>query len=111
MIDWNRVTQLREEIGEPDFAEVVALFLEEVDEAVARLRDGFDPTTLAADFHFLKGSALNLGFRNFAALCQKGESAQRSNADTELVAKAIASYEKSRTEFLEQLATPLRQTG
>ena len=33
MIDWTKVTELREEIGDEDFQEVVELFLEEVDGA------------------------------------------------------------------------------
>jgi len=112
MIDWKRVTQLRNEIGEADFAEIVILFLDEVDEVIARLRTSPDPETLAADFHFLKGSALNLGFRNFAALCQEGETARRNNdADTRIVAKVIAAYEESRRAFLEGMDKPLKQAS
>ena len=32
MIDWDRVQELREEVGAEEFAEVIELFLEEVDE-------------------------------------------------------------------------------
>ena len=39
MIDWARVSELRDEVGAEDFDEVVELFLEEVDEAIAALRD------------------------------------------------------------------------
>ncbi len=38
MIDWERTRELREEIGDEDYAEVIDLFFEEVDEAIARLR-------------------------------------------------------------------------
>lgn len=110
MIDWKRVTQLQDEIGETDFGEIVTLFLEEVDEVVARLGQGFEPAALAADLHFLKGSALNLGFRRFAAACQKGESAERSaDTDPALVAQVIATYETSRAAFLERVAPPRAQ--
>ena len=34
MIDWERVRELRSEIGADDFAEVVEMFLSEADEAV-----------------------------------------------------------------------------
>ncbi len=44
-----------------DFAEVVEMFLEEADEVAGRLR-GAAPTDVEAELHFLKGSALNLGF-------------------------------------------------
>ena len=37
MIDWERVRELRSEIGADDFAEVVEMFLSEADEAVTRL--------------------------------------------------------------------------
>ncbi len=72
MIDWSRVTTLREEVGAEDFDEVVELFLEEVDDVVARLESGPAHDTLSEDLHFLKGSAMSLGFRQFSALCQAG---------------------------------------
>ncbi|WP_322867234.1 hypothetical protein U5922_014250 [Aquicoccus sp. G2-2] len=40
MIDWRKVTELRDEIGEEDFAEVVDLFLAEIDEAIGQLCRG-----------------------------------------------------------------------
>lgn len=73
MIDWDRVRELRSEIGPEDFDEVVSLFLEEADEAIARLSVGHGAKALAADLHFLKGAALNLGFETLSALCQEGE--------------------------------------
>jgi hypothetical protein len=69
MIDWERVSALRAEIGEPDFTEVVDLFLAEAEEVVERLRRGRPDPTLEAELHFLKGSALNLGLRDLADLC------------------------------------------
>lgn len=73
MIDWGRVKELRDEIGADDFDEVVALFLEEADEVIARISPAAGAKALEADLHFLKGAALNLGFADFAALCQDGE--------------------------------------
>lgn len=73
MIDWDRVRELRAEIGAEDFDEVVCLFLEEADEAIARLSPANGAKALAADLHFLKGAALNLGFANLSGLCQDGE--------------------------------------
>ncbi|WP_370513080.1 Hpt domain-containing protein [Oceaniovalibus sp. ACAM 378] len=101
MIAWGRITQLRSEIGEDDFSEVVALFLEEVDGVIDRLRITSDPATMAADLHFLKGSALNLGFAAFADLCEQGEAlAETGRADQVPVADVIRCYDASRTEFL-----------
>ncbi|WP_151718904.1 Hpt domain-containing protein [Gemmobacter serpentinus] len=71
MIDWSRVDELCAEVGEEGFDEVVSLFLEETDEAIARI--GIDPANLGADLHFLKGGALNLGLSALALSCQDGE--------------------------------------
>lgn len=98
MIDWRRVTELREEIGAEDFDEIVVIFLEEVDDAIAALGDGSEP--LEAQLHFLKGSALNLGFADFSGLCQRGETlaaAGNTNIDTEEIQ---SSYARSRDDFL-----------
>ncbi|WP_101067098.1 Hpt domain-containing protein [Roseovarius salinarum] len=73
MIDWGRLEELRDEIGDDDFAEVVALFLEEVETEIATLEEGMPAQVLEQKLHFLKGSALNLGFRSFAELCLEGE--------------------------------------
>ena len=61
MIDWARVSELRDEVGAEDFDEVVELSLEEVDEAIAALRDLTDLSELEPQCHFLKGSALISG--------------------------------------------------
>lgn len=71
MIDWERVAELQSEIGDDGFAEVLELFLDEVEDAVACL--GQQTGKLGNDLHFLKGSAWNLGFRQFGEICQKGE--------------------------------------
>ena len=73
MIDWERVDELRDEVGAEDFDEVVQLFLGEVETTISKMREAPDMTTLEADLHFLKGAALNLGFSAFSDLCQKGE--------------------------------------
>ena len=73
MIDWTRVTDLRDEIGADDFDEVVDMFLEEADDVITRISPGDGAKSLEADLHFLKGAALNLGFAEFATLCQDGE--------------------------------------
>ncbi len=68
MIDWTRVSELRDEIGAEDFGEIVEIFLEEVEEEISALRDGVENEALEAKLHFLKGSALNLGFADFATI-------------------------------------------
>lgn len=73
-MDWKRVDELKAEIGEDDFAEVVEIFFDEVAEAVARL-SGAGAEDLAATLHFIKGCALNLGLSSLANACAAGEQA------------------------------------
>lgn len=74
MIDWGRISELRGEIGEDDFDEVVEIFLEEVEEVLQRLGSS-QGNNLVADLHYLKGCALNLGFKSLSQLCSEGEDA------------------------------------
>jgi HPt (histidine-containing phosphotransfer) domain-containing protein len=105
MIDWVRVAELREEIGDDGFAEVVELFLDEVEEVVMRLGAAPDPATYEQDLHFLKGSAWNLGFSNFGALCQEGERrAARGNGAGIDIGAVIESYGASKAVFMAGLA-------
>ena len=106
MINWSRVSELRDEIGAEDFGEVVEIFLEEVEEEIAVLRDAVPPDALEAKLHFLKGSALNLGFSDFSELCQTGESAAKSGQfDTIDLPATVAVYEASKSAFLTGLET------
>ncbi|SDE39257.1 Hpt domain-containing protein [Salipiger thiooxidans] len=111
MIDWSRVAELRDEIGAEDFQEVVDLFLDEVAGALAELQEAAeDPGELEARLHFLKGSALNLGFAALSELCHHGETAARRGATGGISLDRVADvYERSRAEFLREL--PQRLTA
>ena len=102
MIDWDRVKELRDEIGAEDFDEVVGLFLEEADECLARLSPAMGAKAVAAELHFLKGAALNLGFAALSGLCHEGE--RRANAgDTTVDLGAVrTTYLGCRAEFERQ---------
>jgi len=101
MIDWKRVDELREEIGAEDFTEVVQLFVEEVEEVMNALRAGPDLARLGGNLHFLKGSALNLGFRALGAQCQQGErDAAAGRAAKVDLHGLIACYDTSKKQFL-----------
>lgn len=101
MIDWSRTRTLRAEIGAEDFDEVVALFLDEVDEAIDDLCRRTAGDEVAAGLHFLKGSALNLGFSALASQCQAGEAALRADEAGAVDTAAIAAtYAASREAFL-----------
>lgn len=103
MINWPRVKELRQEVGEEDFDEVVELFLEEVEGVISKLRTG-DRGALEQDLHFLKGSAMNLGFDAFSDLCLAGERQSASGAAGSVDLDAVISaYEKSKTQFLAKL--------
>lgn len=68
MIDLERVAELRRELGDEDFPEVAELFQAEVEESLEKLRTA-DEDEARARLHFLKGSALNLGFAALAQAC------------------------------------------
>jgi len=100
VICWDRVNELREEVGQEDFNEVLEIFFEEVEEVIEKLRNTPDPQSYEADFHFLKGSALNLGFERFAHLCSASEIAARNQQDAKVnLADVLNSYELSKQEF------------
>lgn len=104
MIDWSRVVELCDEIGPEDLAEVSALFLEEADEVMDRLPQCDGRETLHAALHFLKGSALNLGFERLAMLCREGERGDALN--TEELATLTSCYAASKAQFLQRLHNP-----
>ncbi len=104
MIDWHRVRELRSEVGAEDFAEVVELFLAEVDEVAARLAADPDPDRLKDELHFIKGSAYNLGFDRLGELCSAGEQrAAQGDAAGVDVAAVLDCYAQSRRSFVDGL--------
>ena len=104
MIDWDRVVELCSEIGEEGFGEVVDLFLDEVEGVVMRLGTAPNPAKFEDDLHFLKGSAWNLGFAAFGALCQDGERKAAAGRGGEIdIAAILACYGASRQEFMMRL--------
>lgn len=113
MINWTRVQELENDVGSEDLKEVIELFLEEVDEGVDCLRKGaqgchVEGRNLADDLHFLKGSALTLGFDAFADACGQGEKAAGAGqAGLVDLAAIVRIYDQSRTCFLDRMASPM----
>lgn len=104
MIDWNRVLLLRQEVGAEDFDEVVELFLCEVGDAIDALNSHPPGEGLVETLHFLKGSGLSFGLRDFSSLCHAGEAALHKNPCQKIDVDAIVgSYRASRRIFLENL--------
>jgi HPt (histidine-containing phosphotransfer) domain-containing protein len=101
MIDWKRVAELREEIGADGFAEVADMFLDEAEGAVRALMAGLAPGEVEGQLHFLKGSALNLGLADLAAICQEGERKAAAGHGAEVDAAQVAAvYQASRDRLL-----------
>ena len=110
MIDWDRVEELRSEVGAEDFADIALLFLSEVYGVAALLAAGADLATLEGDLHFLKGGALNLGFARLAALAAAGERQAAAGTPVDLAA-LLDCYAGSRAEFLARTGLASQLTG
>lgn len=104
MIDWDMVNDLREALGEADFAEVTELFLRDSDAAIAALAPG---PGLAERLHYLKGSALTMGLTEFSVLCGRAEAAAGLGRTPEL-GRVRDSYTASRDALLARLPRPVR---
>lgn len=100
MIDWDRVAELRDEIGVDSFDEVIDLFLTEADEVILRLRPDADRKVLESDCHFLKGAALNLGFKTLAAQCQLRETQAATGQEVADLSTVYECYQASRHALL-----------
>ena len=105
MIDWKRVDELREEIGDADFVEVAGMFIDEADQTIRTLTGDLPADQVEGQLHFLKGSALNLGLSDLAAICQDGErrAAAGQGADVDL-AQIAAVYHASRAALMGRLS-------
>ncbi|WP_099824981.1 Hpt domain-containing protein [Oceaniglobus indicus] len=111
MIAWDHVQTLRDDIGEDDFHEIVVVFLDEVEEAMARISACSGGEGVAETLHFLKGSALNLGFRTFAKLCETEETALKTNTGPVNLERLTDTYAQSRRVFLHGLQLRLGDVG
>ncbi|MGA9252510.1 MAG: Hpt domain-containing protein [Roseobacter sp.] len=106
MIDWNRIAELRDEVGPEDFKEVVELFLQEVDQEIESISSATHRDGLSEKLHFLKGSALSLGFNEFSTLCGTGEAALSLDPGAPFDIDLLHSiYKTSRDAFLTDLPT------
>ena len=100
MIDWTRVAELRDEIGPEDFDEVAELFLMEVEDTLGQLSGAKDDAAQMQDLlHFLKGSALNLGFSAVSEMCNAGEQDAAKGHVTVDIGGLKSLYTQSRAEY------------
>ncbi|MCU0854480.1 MAG: Hpt domain-containing protein [Rhodobacteraceae bacterium] len=96
MISTERLEELKSEVGEDDFDEIVALFIAESDTIVDRLKHASDPGEAGDLLHALKGSALNLGFDALARLCREAEASGNGGLCPQLK-ELFDVYERSKT--------------
>jgi HPt (histidine-containing phosphotransfer) domain-containing protein len=111
LIDWTRVRDLNDEIGEDAFVEVADLFLQEIGQAIDRLRAPSAPL-LEQELHFVKGGALNLGFAALSTLCQAGEREAANGRGARVDLAAIRQcHADSQAEFQAGLARMLGRSA
>ncbi|MFT4014607.1 MAG: Hpt domain-containing protein [Paracoccus sp. (in: a-proteobacteria)] len=104
MLDWNRIRELRDEVGEDEFRVILELSLDEVETVMVRLSIGC-PMGLVADLHFLNGCASNLGLQCLSLLCGRGEKLASQNrlAQADLD-ELMESYSASKQRLIAELA-------
>ena len=76
MIDEKQLRELADDFGSEDLMDLIESFLDEAAEAVTELgamvSDEYSEER-AAQFHFLKGCAVNVGANDLAGLCERYE--------------------------------------
>lgn len=98
MIDWDRVRDLNEDVGEDAFEEVILLFFSELAAVLDALSEAGATGSIPEKLHFLKGGAANLGFSDFVALCLEYEKQLPNPLD---MAPLLTCFAKSRAAFLQ----------
>lgn len=104
MIDMGQITELRSDLGEETFNEVVGMFLLEVQSGIEKLDPARDLAELSAEFHMLKGSSLSLGLTELAKICGEAE-AKSGSGDPNCFDKQAFQmcFDQSKAALLEQV--------
>lgn len=115
MIDWDRVREIRKEVGDAEFRPILELFLDEIETITFRLA-GNDSGRMETDFHFLRGCACNLGFRALAAVCEEFEGLVIAGRLGEVrIEHVLDIYAQSKQAFMREVATivekPIPRSG
>ncbi len=101
MIDWSRIDEIEQELGADEVPELVAVFLDEVGDAMGPLAQNIQPSEAA--LHFLKGCALTLGFDDLAKLASDGEARKKASGDCCVdTVEICAAYQNEKSELLER---------
>ncbi|WP_168771134.1 Hpt domain-containing protein [Palleronia sediminis] len=72
LIDESRLSTLISDVGADSLGELLDIFERETGQKIASLA-ACPPERLSAAYHFVKGSAQNLGLAELAALCRQAE--------------------------------------
>jgi HPt (histidine-containing phosphotransfer) domain-containing protein len=78
MIDTRRLDMLRGDLGADGVQEIMAIFIEEAEQHLARLAAAEDAAEQERPLHSLRGGALNLGFADLALAARAAETAVRA---------------------------------
>ena len=104
VINWTHLSELRADMGDETFAEVINLFLQEVQSGIERLSRERSASDLVSEFHMLKGSALSLGLTDLANICANAESmANAGQVDCFQPDELSTVFHTSRSELLSQI--------
>lgn len=107
MLDWDRINELRGEVGDAEFQLILEMFLDEVEGVMMRLSQD-DPVRLETDLHFLKGCAWNLGFSAFGGLCDEGERQIGEDRSAQIsIADVMTCYSESKKMLMQGLDAAL----
>lgn len=108
MLDWNRINELRAEVGDDEFQLILELFLDEVEGVLMRLPQR-DALRLETNLHFLKGCAWNLGFSDFGNLCDKSERVAAEGLPMQVCTQTLLQcYSESKRALMRGLEAELR---
>lgn len=101
MLDWTRISELQDDLGEDGFAEMSELFLQEIATILDQLIPESAVTTWESQLHMIKGCALNMGLGALAGYAaQLEQNAHQTLAwDAEIV-RLRDLFADSRQEFL-----------
>ena len=100
LINWSRIEALKEDVGREDVKEVIDLFINEIQQVIDKIPAQMEAENIADDLHFLKGSALSLGFQELSCVCQTGyEAFSKTPRGAFEIDNVRACFETSKAEF------------
>lgn len=108
-VDRGAVRQLEEQLGAEGFAELVTIFLARLPDRLATLREAVaadDASALREAAHSLKGAARGFGAAEMGEIAARIEHEAAAGAlerGDELVGAVAASFERTRTELVQQV--------